>query len=120
MKIGRLWLAAAVMALATGWVRAGEQDFTLVNKTGVVIHAVYVSPSGVNEWGKDILGKDTLANGESVAITFDDETEAKLWDLKVEDGQGHSIVWTKLNLLKISKVILHYNADTETATATVE
>ncbi len=51
MKTGRLWLAAAVLAVAAVGTRAGEQDFTLVNKTGVEIHAVYVSPSNQNDLG---------------------------------------------------------------------
>jgi hypothetical protein len=48
----------------------GDQDFTLVNKTGVEIHALHVAPHSSDEWGEDILGKDTLANGESLGITF--------------------------------------------------
>ena len=47
---------------------AGDQDFVLVNKTGVEIHALHVSPSDKEEWGDDILGKDTLGDGESAEI----------------------------------------------------
>ena len=120
MMTRRWWLAAAVTMLVAGWVQAAEQDFTLVNKTGVIIHALHVSPSAHDEWGKDILGKDTLASGEAVEIKFHPDTESKLWDLRVEDEHGHAIVWKKLNLLKISKVTLHYDHDSGSATATVE
>jgi hypothetical protein len=99
---------------------SGAQDFTLVNETGVEIDKVFVSPHDSDDWEEDILGKDTLPSGESVEIKFDrDETAAK-WDLKVEDKQGNAIEWTDLDLLKISKLTLSYDAATKKATAKAE
>ena len=86
----------------------GKQDFTLHNATGVTIHRVYVSPHDQNDWGEDILGQDTLADGQSVHITFSPKEHAAMWDLKVEDSSGNSIEWENLNLLEISDVTLHY------------
>ena len=85
---------------------AGEQDFTLHNKTGVEIHELYVSPHKSDEWGEDILGRDTLADGESLDITFDDREYSKKWDLKIVDEEDSSIEWEKLDLTKISEVTL--------------
>ncbi|MBX7220822.1 MAG: hypothetical protein K1Y36_12805 [Blastocatellia bacterium] len=96
----------------------GDQDFTLVNQTNVTIHNVYVSPSASDDWEEDILGVDVLSHGDSVDISFSRKERAKYWDLKVSDGEGNSIVWTKLNLLEISKVTLYYRNGK--ATATVE
>ena len=120
MQTRRWWLALAVMALVAGRAYAGDQDFTLVNKTGVEIHALHVSPTSHDEWGKDILGKATLPSGASAEITFHPDAEAKFWDLRVEDEHGNAIVWKHLNLLKISKVTLHYNKESGEATADVE
>ena len=97
---------------------AGDQDFTLVNKTGVEIHNVHVSPADKDEWGDDILGKDTLGDGDSVEIKFHPQEEAEKWDLRVADKEGNAIEWSDLNLLKVSRVTLHY-ADGK-ATADVE
>jgi hypothetical protein len=94
---------------------AAEQDFTLVNATGVEIHAVYVSPADKNEWGKDILGKDTLADGQSAEIKFSPKEEAEKWDLRVEDKGGNSIEWSDLDLTEISEVTLHYKDGKATA-----
>ena len=94
---------------------AGDQDFTLVNKTGVEIHALYVSPADQNEWGEDILGKDTLPAGESTDIEFDAEEEAAKWDLRVQDKDGNAIEWTDLDLTEISKVTLNYDGGKATA-----
>ena len=99
---------------------AASQDFSLVNETGVEIDKVYISPHDKDDWEEDILGQDTLPNGQSVDIKFNRDETAAEWDLKVEDKQGNSIEWHDLNLLKISKVTLHYDQNTKKATAETE
>jgi hypothetical protein len=91
------------------------QDFTLVNKTGVEINALYVTPHNADAWGEDILGADTLLNGETLDISFSRKERAKLWDLRVEDDDGNFIEWENLNLLEISKVTLFYKNGKATA-----
>ena len=93
----------------------GAQDFVVVNRTGVEIYAMYVSPHTTNEWEEDVLGADTLLPGESLLITFSRKERARLWDLRVEDDEGNYIEWQKLNLLKISKVTLFYRNGRATA-----
>ncbi len=99
---------------------SANQDFTLVNKTGVEIHNLFVSPHSADEWQEDVLGRDTLADGDSVKIGFNVRERAALWDLKVTDSDGNSIVWEKFNLLKISEITLHYDAESGKATAEFE
>ena len=96
----------------------GDQDFTVVNKTGVTINSLYVSPSKQDDWGEDILGQDQLGDGSAVNIKFHPKEHAAHWDLRVEDSDGNALIWTNLNLLEISKVTLFYND--HKATATVE
>lgn len=97
---------------------AANQDFTLVNKTGVEIDKVFISPHDGDDWEEDILGRDTLPDGQSVDIKFHRSETAALWDLRVEDSKGNAIEWENLNLLQISKATLHY--DNGKATAEVE
>ncbi len=94
---------------------SAAQDFTLVNQTGVEIDKVFISPHDADDWEEDILGKDTLPTGQSVDIKFQREETAAQWDLRVEDKQGNAIEWENLNLLKISKVTLHYKDKKPTA-----
>lgn len=86
----------------------GKQDFTLHNNTGVEIHKLFISPHSTDVWEEDILGRDTLADGETVDITFHRTEKAKMWDLRIEDKAGTAIEWENLNLLEISEVTLHY------------
>ena len=109
----KLALALAVVAMvvtASALARTGKQDFILVNQTGVEINSLYVSPHDSDDWEEDILGKDTLANGDQVKITFEDREKHVHWDLKVTDKDGNSLEWEDLNLVEISKLTLHWDA----------
>ena len=94
---------------------AADQDFSLVNKTGVEINALFVSPADKNDWGEDILGQDTLPAGQKADISFEPEEEAAKWDLRVQDKEGNAIEWTDLDLTEISTVTLFYEGGKATA-----
>ena len=109
----RVALALGVIAMfvtASTFARTGKQDFILHNETGVEIHELYVSPVSTDNWEEDILGKDTLASGESLKITFEDRDKHVHWDLKIVDSKGNSLEWEDLNLIEISEVTLHWDA----------
>jgi hypothetical protein len=104
-------------------VKAPNLDFELVNKTGYDISDVYVAPSKEREWGDDVMGKDILPNGESVEISFSRAETEKMWDMYVTwvgyDSE-EDVFWTDLNLSKISKVTLYYDAKTNKTWAETE
>ncbi len=110
LRNGVKWMAAvAVAASVTGAAWAGKQDFTLVNRTGLTIVSVYVSPSNVADWGEDVLDVDILRDGESVFIEFSPKEKAKKWDLKIVDEDGDEAIWTSLRLDQITRVTLRYD-----------
>lgn len=94
------------------------QDFTLVNKTGVEIYALYVTPHNSDQWGEDILGVDTLPDGDTLEITFARKEKSVLWDLRIEDEDGSYLVWTRLNLTAIATLTLNYKNGKTTALIT--
>jgi hypothetical protein len=111
--------AVLLLSLSTVTFAAAQQrknlDFTLVNKTGVDIMEVYLSPTSDDEWGSDVMGKDILENGQKVDITFSSaETECN-WDLKVVDEDDDEIVWTKLNLCTANEITLMWENKKPTA-----
>lgn len=111
MFLRKTLLATAVAAAAlTSSVAfaAGKQDFTLTNKTGYVINEVYVSPSQSDDWQNDVLGQDTLDNGQTVHIKFSRATQACEWDLKVTYTDGESAEWNNFNLCEVSKIRIFY------------
>lgn len=93
-----------------------KQDFSLTNATGVEIDELHVSPHDVEDWQEDVLGRDTLPNGQTVNISFSPKEKAAMWDIKITDKEGTSIEWENLNLLEIAEVTLHFENGKPTAT----
>lgn len=95
----------------------GKQDFTLHNATGVEIDQLYVAPHSDEEWegDQDILGRDTLPNGQSVDIIFSPKEKAARWDMKIVDTNGTTVEWNDLNLMEISEITLRYDGGRATA-----
>lgn len=102
-KIGVFLILGLIFA---GYAFAGDQDFVLVNETGVEIAELYISPASTDNWGEDVLTVDTLPDGADCDIKFSRNESADFWDLKVVDHEGSSVEWERLKLTAISKVTL--------------
>lgn len=104
-----LVLAGIIAALfIASQLLAGEQDFTLINSTGVEIHELYISAHSTNEWEEDVLSVDTLPDGEEVTINFPHEEDECLWDMMVKDSEGNSITWQNIDLCQYASITLHF------------
>ncbi len=100
--------AVLVLAFSSTPLKAeGDQDFTVVNATGVVIDSLYISRATVNDWEEDVLGVETLPDGESVAISFAGDEEECKWDIMIKDTEGTAVYWRDINLCDIETLTLH-------------
>ncbi len=107
---------AVSFASTMGVVKArGDQDFTLVNRTGLTINELYVSPARASHWGEDVLGRDTLDDGDSVEVRFSRKEDECVWDLKVVDEDGDAVNWEAINLCQAEKITLKYDRKQPTA-----
>ncbi len=77
---------------------------TVSNQTGYSIYYLYVSPGEADSWGRDILGEDTLSNGEEVRVVlpsgagpFDfrakdvDDDEYTRYDVEMQRGSNRMV-----------------------------
>ncbi|MDL2254189.1 hypothetical protein LJC49_09035 [Ruminococcaceae bacterium OttesenSCG-928-I18] len=104
---------AAEAPAAEGEEEYYSQDFTILNSTGVDIYELYISPTGVDEWGEDALGEDVLANGESATVVFDVvATDGITWDIATVDADGDEAVFPSVDLSSISNIELAYQDGT--------
>lgn len=110
----------AVIGLTLSAAHAGQQDFTLHNKTGYQIDEVYVSQSSSRNWGKDVMGRDALEDGNTVDISFRAPDNACNWDMRVKYNDGDEATWTNLNLCNINKVTLFWDRKHEKTRAVTE
>lgn len=116
MRIAALTLAVVVTALSSPLVaQQSKLDFTLLNRTGVAIHELYVSPDEKDDWEEDVLGADVLKHNESLDITFSRSEKSCDWDLKIKDEDGDEIEWDSLDLCAASHITLLYQNNKPTA-----
>lgn len=108
---------AVIVAVMLAAVAAfsGDQDFTLVNETGLTINEIYCSPTTTKDWEEDVLGVDVLANGEEVEISFSRDEDACDWDLMIVDEDGDKIYWTDFDLCEAMTITLYYEDGKPTA-----
>ena len=115
MKKHILLLVALVFA-ATTWTQAQTVlDFKLVNNTGKDFYAVYLTDTGTQDWGEDILPQDIVRDGAIVDITFeyvDDETLCE-WDLRLthDESEEDYIYINEIDLCEVSVLTLYIDED---------
>ena len=100
-----------------------ELDFTIVNKTGYDIKALYIGATGTGDWTKDdeVLKGRGFKNGASYDIKFSPKAKAEKWDIMVDwaDGSGKE-EWLNLKLTEIEKVTLIYDKEKDVTKAIIE
>ncbi len=106
----------ASFALAAGT----NNDFVLVNKTGYTLDSVFVTPARSNNWGDDIMGRDVVADGDEVLITFHPSEGHSIYDLLVVYDDGTEAVWPNLKLPNVETLTIRYDRVRDVTTATAE
>jgi hypothetical protein len=115
-----VFAAALAFAVPAG-AQEAKQDFSLVNKTGYELKALYVSPSKSDDWEEDVLGQDTLDDGQAVNIHFNPKTKTCKWDLKVTySDDDSSAVWHDIDLCKVEKITIKYNRKNDQTSASFD
>lgn len=112
---------SALFLMAAGDARAqAQQDFVLVNRTGYTIDEVYVSASSVTNWEEDLMGDDSLENGQQLNVRFNRATSECSFDIKVVYDDQETAEFRGINLCQVSRVTLYYNRSAGTTRFTVE
>jgi len=83
---------------------AGQQNFSFTNQSGQTITTLQVSPTGEASWGDDILGRDTLANGETTEIQFERGDDRCFWDVRATAEGGGELVMMNQNLCELTQI----------------
>ena len=95
-------------ALTGGTANAQQNaDFILANNTGLTVYSLYISPTGVEDWGPDRLGDGTIASGQSRA--FRPRNGGCMYRIRVTLENGYEKQWDDVNLCNLSTLTLSYN-----------
>ena len=81
---------------------AANRHVDIVNDTGMTMAEFYASATGTDDWEEDILGSDTLANGEVFDVDIDDGSGACKFDFKAVFTDGSSHVRRSVDVCSIS------------------
>jgi hypothetical protein len=111
MRTFKALLVAALLTPVVSTAFASDADFKLKNRTGYQIDEVYVSSHSSGDWGKDIMGKDALADGEVLNVTFAHGGSACHFDIKVKyHDDGSTAEWGNVDLCQYETISLYWNA----------
>lgn len=120
MRPHLLPLAATLLLATAGLARASDADFKLKNKTGYQIDEVYVSSHASKNWGRDRMGSDALADGESVDIAFPHGGSACKFDIMVKYHDDDTAEWGNVDLCRYAAINLYWDAKKQVTRAVGE
>ena len=98
-------------------------DFDIKNATGYEIKEVLISPSNGQDWHDedDVLKGRPFPDGATLHISFSPRATAEHWDIRVTYSIDNTYKeFDNLNLTKISKVTLYWDADAGKTRADIE
>lgn len=84
----RLAPALALATLFATPVLAEDLVFTLVNDSSHTITEMYATPTGVDQWGENILTVDAVDPGVSGDVTIADGMDVCDYDLRFVSAEG--------------------------------
>lgn len=92
---------AAVLGLCASVATAAERDisFSVVNKTGATLKALFGGPSSSSDWGDNVLG-EKVESGESVVVTVTGTRTCK-YDFRFELVGKEAYEEHAINICKI-------------------
>ncbi len=90
-----------------------DDQYFVINDSGVTIKELYVSASEEKNWGKNLLKTAELKDGEGGEILFAHDDERCIWDLATKDEHGNELEWNKIDLCKYTKITLKPNGVAE-------
>lgn len=98
-----LGLAAVLAALAPDGALAQSRDrqdrrMVIVNESGRVIREFYATNTGVEKWGRDLLGDQMIPPGERYVFNFDDGTGYCMFDFRAVLDNGRPIERYRVNV----------------------
>jgi len=111
MKRVFLSFAAAMLLFALSAGAALAQEIIVANGTGFTIQRLGLVDSNSGGDAQDLLGNDTLANGEGLKISINGSPKG--WELIAVDNEGSQVNWQNLDLSGVSKITLRGDGSAE-------
>jgi hypothetical protein len=93
--------ALPVIALTAHQALASKYDFRVYNDSVITIKELYISTSGSDLWGHDVLGSEVLESGENTQILFGDmSANSCLYDIQAKFSNGDILEGYQVNVCR--------------------
>ena len=92
-------------ALGAGQAYAKWVNYSFVNHSGRTIKNLYITSTGYDSWGKDLLGSSVLSNGESVGLRYNNNV--RYFDLKVVFMDNDYVTFSRYDYRSIWRVTIY-------------
>ena len=95
-----LGLAAQLLSLTPESAVAQSRDrrMVIVNESPRIIREFYATNTGVNSWGRDLLGQSVIHPGQRYIINFDDGTGYCMFDFRAVLDNGRPVERYRVNV----------------------
>lgn len=97
---------ASAAAAATAAPDGTNRKVTVQNVSSQTVRELYASPVTAKTWEEDLLGKRTLAAGQSIDANIDNGTDQCWFDLKAVLANGRAVEQRKVNVCAASKWVI--------------
>lgn len=114
-RLASLFLAFAALLAVLAPDRGGAQGrregydrrMVVVNESKRVIREFYATNSGVNVWGRDLLGQNVIHPGQRYIFNFDDGSGFCMFDFRAVLDNGQPIERYRVNVCEYASWTLH-------------
>lgn len=97
LTIGIAWLAMLPAMTAMAQDRR-DRRMDIINDTGRAVNNFYATNTTVKNWGRDLLGQDVIAPGQSYRLDFNDGTGHCVFDLRAVLDNGRFFERYRVNV----------------------
>ena len=113
--------AMLALSLVSGALAEDQRNVNIVNATGYGIKFLGFNNPGDDDWSDNELG-GVLRNGGSVYVKFNTADDGCVWNFKIEwsDPGYPGVLWSDVDLCKISTLTLRYDRANDTTSYTAE
>jgi len=97
--------AAAVLLVGLNAVAlAADYYVEITNNTGYTIMYMYVSPAKSDSWEEDVLGDETMANGETRRVNLTGY-KSSMFDIRLVDEDGDKYTFWNVDVSKVDLTV---------------
>ncbi len=92
-----------------------DNQFYVANSTGGEISELYISESGADKWGNNLLSS-SISNGQKVIVSASGIETDKKYDLRIVDSDSNPIEYYNFDITSTVQVTFYENAQCDVST----